>query len=440
MIARVLLDGVDCTAKVLRRGVDKLVAEVADQDGNATVGNAIVTLLNFDGALTGVSESADALDLDISIGGHKLFGGTVDPENITEDRDQEVVTFEGIDSARQWIDEMGEIEMGDIVAGTISSASKVINIFAEFDTISTPANTEGRRFWSLDWLLSHLGSPAPPFQSQIGEAGTNSPWKVDLSHYFYGGKRFNDYTGMSRMTAIEFVKNVAMLFNAGFYFDNGTLVLRDKRSFLHSTDTPLNLPLIRDSFQQTVNRCGVDQVDFQFANYQYKPNHPPRVPSLPPPGPSNYGRFGGHIAIRDPNESRAKLLEKRCGFRHAYGLSVDEHGWATNINDVFAYISRSENESTYVVKNSVGIYNANWTYDLETEQLIQLWYACEFQGLTEWTGTFSILDNYTVLPELIKPYRRIVHPLGSDYKYFIRRAEIDPDAETVKVTAVGYAI
>jgi hypothetical protein len=50
------------------------------------------------------------------------------------------------------------------------------------------------------------------------------------------------------------------------------------------------------------------------------------------------------------------------------------------------------------------------------------------------------MDDYTNLPLVIMPYRRILHPHGSDYKYFIRRAELDPEVETVKITAVGYDI
>lgn len=413
MIGRVAFDGSDVTDLVIRRGIGSLTAETQNEEGAQTMGSAKITFNNLNGAFDDYGDTIDPVDVEISTGSSRLFKGTTDPENSLLSPDGGTFSCECTSEDRYWLDTMKQLKMSQSAADVDRVLTAVL---AETSAASDPINVEGRFFWSLKSLIEHLTIPAVPVSIQITGK--------DLGKYYVGGRQFNIPVQLPDTSAAQLVKSAAALFNAMYFMQDGTLVIRDRKSFIDSADTPLSLPYVRGSLKQSTRRCGLDRVKFDFANadanelvYQY-------------------AYFGGHAIIRDP-QAISFPMNKEVASIFLQANTPER----IRFSQPWAFISRNEvNQSgLFLMYNDSGNPTLNPGGNVEVNPTDVLsWYDCEFRGLMEWEATFIVMDNEAALAELIKPLRRIAHPLGRKTINVVRSVTIDLDAETAAVRAMEF--
>lgn len=413
MIGRVYFDDTDVTSRVTRRGIGNLTAETQNDEGAQTMGSAKLRFNNMDGYFNDYVDTVDPVPLQIWVGSTRVFSGQTDTENSLLDPDSETFTCECTSEDRSWLDAMKQLNLNQSAADVERVFTEVL---AETSYSSSPINVEGRYFWSLKSLIEHLTIPAIPVDIQITGK--------DLGKYYLGGRQFNIPVQLPNTTAAQLVKDTAALFNAMYYMQDGVLVIRDRKSFLDSGDTPIDLPYMRGTLKQSTRRCGLDRVKFEFANAQESE------------AVYEYAYFGGHAIARDPyatsfplsKELKSVFLQANTAER----IRFSQHA---------AFISRNstDTDGLYLMYNDSGnptLYSGGNMEVTPTDVLS--WYDCEFRGLMEWEATFILMGNESVLPEIIKPLRLIAHPRGRKTINVIRSVSIDLDEETAAVRAMEF--
>jgi hypothetical protein len=419
VIGRVYFDGVDVTRKVFRRGIGNLTAETQDEEGAQTMGSVKLLFNNMVGYFNNFSDAIDPIPVEVWVGSHRLFKGTTDTENSVLNPDTETFSCECTSEDRGWLDRMKNLQMSES-AGDVNRT--FLEIPSEYNPGGSPVNlnVQGRWFWSLKSLIENLTDPPIPVSVQISG--------LDLNQYFVGGRGWSLTVQLPNMTAAGLVKETSALFNAMYYMDNGTLIMRDRKSFIESSDAPLDLPVIRGSVKQSTRRCGLDRVKFIFANTNERD------------GLYQAPTYGRNTIVRDPSgvtfpankEIKSSFLQAANGDRVRL---AQPQAFISLVND--------DNESLYLVTNASlaipGGFSGAANLRVDTSRALS-WYECEFRGLMEWEAKYSVMDNEAALAQLIMPLRTIVHPLRRRTINLIRSVQIDLDNEIASVKGLEFKL
>jgi hypothetical protein len=413
MIARVIFDGINVSDKVMRRGIKSLTGMTFDEDGLQAMGEATIQFSDLDGFFRDYARSTESVEVAIDVDHYPVFRGVSSQEGITYDPSTEISTCQILPAGANEIEKLKAMSMQDIAdAGTNYKREFGITTEQWYAKPVPGTYTLGRYFLSFADIFTVLGEIHKTCAVDLDISG------VTPSQYYLGGNPVSaDYFRVSELNCWEFIMGVASLFNGIVTYSNGTFSIQAKKDLVDSVATPLDLPLIRGSLQETNKRVGADEVIIRMS------------------GAAKGIRSSDPATSKIVNTTVSKSITKEIPFRCPRITRMPVGGWLP------AQIRADSENVDFVVYNPTGSWDALATYAI-TSQNITPWYLVELKGTTEWKAAYSVMDNAAILPTVMSALPPILFPgaVGTrPGKFLVRESSVDIEEETVEMNVLGYA-
>lgn len=401
----IYIDGVNYNAEpqrcLLKNGLDRLTFQMEDEDGKGTISSAKLRFTNignkFDAMLKGYSKPK----VNISLGGFNVFSGVVSGDGINYDFDNKLIDTEVVSDEKTFIENAKITKLNDINLTGIP-----VEIYRISNPIAGQAETALRTMFPIDSLLSqifhHFGynfKIATPnsYEYMLGGTAVSKPFFPDINCY-------------------DMIVDLVKLYNAIWWIEkNGDVYFVPKVWYLEGMkqSVSLSVMMLKNTHKVTGVKVGKDIISFSYANIDYK--HPNLWDTDLRATIKRYTP----LVTEDAIVSLIKFPNLR----------------STLIRSISAVIY-DDDPGCFVVK-----YDGNPPWGIVVEpaiNILQKYYNMELLGTSEIEAEYSLMNDYSVIPELIKPYRKL--STSGDNTHFIRSVEIDATDDKAKINAIGYQL
>jgi len=402
----VVINNVDYNADAQRRlfrdGLNNLTFAMEDEEGNASISSARIKLSNMYGDFNTMLASYARPGVKILLEGSQVFSGVVSGDGIKNDVDNESVELEAIASEKDFIERAKLIKIKDIPLYGIS-----VEMYCE-SIGGLPGQITNRTLFTPDSLLSQI--------------------------FFYFGYNFKLYPGMNRsyeyllggvataqpffsdITCYDMIVELVKIYNAVWWIEQNKDAYFVPKIWIFEARKPaasITLKKIRGTHTVTGVRVGSDIVKFNYKNVEYK-------------HPNLWAEDIEATIKRNSNLFTEKTVESIFSFPFLRSTLLRSISAVIYDGATGCYLMRYEG-------------NPPWGIVIEpASEILRKWYNVEILGTSEIEVELSLIDNYTTIPELIIPYRKLSADSGTTH--FIRSAEIYPNQDKVKINAIGYEI
>ena len=425
MIAKVIFDGVDVSDWVMRRGVSNLALETQDEDGFNCISSATIKLCNMEGLFDQYYPVTRWFDVEIWLDGNLYFTGYVAPGGVTLNRDDETCEIQAESSEKAILERLKDTQVGSLeTVYRYPLPWQQVNILYDSNTQAVyprwfcPVKDVLKMLFGLV-QENHVVFDTTCFDTLLvgGQRcyGTTTVNLPVVGPWTYPDPTKTQVPALPSVTSYDFVKNLIDMFNLILYKDGDDLHIDTYKE--HRNASPLStIAEERGKTKGTTNVPGVDKVTFQWANN------------------GESGVEGPIIVQRDPGAPVAGRTVEIQSIFSAPNAVVGVNGvalWSER------YILMGTDNCTYLIQ-TVQSGLGGWHAYSQLQFTPDYWYLTEFRGVAEFEAVHSFLDDSDSLVPLCAPLARVDNPITSSCSWFVRRAEIDVENETVQLTAQGY--